>query len=132
MGWVKELVAGRFDGSHWWWDDNGYRRCSRDRGIMPDYVRQLLGAFPLDESEQATAAKSQVDQSELIEPLSNREIEVLQLIAKGLTNQEIASKLYLSLNTIKTHTRRIYAKLGIHTRTQAVARGRALGLIHSF
>jgi len=101
------------------------------RGIMPDYVRQLLGAFPLEESAQAPAKKSQVDQSELIEPLSEREIEVLQLIAEGLTNQEIASKLFLSLNTIKTHTRNIYAKLGIHTRTQAVARGRTLGLVRS-
>jgi LuxR family maltose regulon positive regulatory protein len=101
------------------------------RGIMPDYVRQLLGAFPLDEPEQATSTKSQVDQSKLIEPLSEREIEVLQLITEGLTNQEIASKLYLSLNTIKSHSRNIYAKLGVHTRTQAVARGRALGLIRT-
>jgi LuxR family maltose regulon positive regulatory protein len=101
------------------------------RGILPDYVSRLLGAFPLEESAQAPAKKSQVDQSELIEPLSEREIEILQLIAEGLTNQEIASKLFLSLNTIKTHTRSIYAKLGVHTRTQAVARGRALGLIRS-
>jgi len=101
------------------------------RGIAPDYVRQLLGAFPVDESEQAASTKSKVDQSELIEPLSDREIEVLQLIAEGLTNQEISSRLYVTLNTVKTHTRNIYAKLGVHTRTQAVARGRTLGLIRS-
>jgi len=101
------------------------------RGIAPDYVRQLLAAFPLDESEGATSTKSKVDQSELIEPLSEREIEVLQLIAEGLTNQEICSRLCVSLNTAKTHTRNIYAKLGVHTRTQAVAKGRALGIIRS-
>jgi len=101
------------------------------RGISPDYVRQLLGVFPVDESDEATSTKSKVDQSELIEPLSEREIEVLQLIAEGLTNQEICSKLCVTLNTVKTHTRNIYAKLGAHTRTQAVARGRTLGLIHS-
>jgi len=67
----------------------------------------------------------------LFEPLSDREIEVLQLIAEGLTNSEIAFRLYLTLNTVETHTRNIYAKLGVHTRTQAVARGRALGLMHS-
>jgi len=101
------------------------------RGISPDYVRQLLGAFPLVEPEQAASTKSKVDQSELIEPLSEREIEVLQLIAEGLTNQEISSRLYITLNTVKTHTRQINAKLGVHTRTQAVARGRALGLLLS-
>jgi LuxR family maltose regulon positive regulatory protein len=101
------------------------------RGISPDYVRQLLGAFPLEESEQVASTKSKVDQSELIEPLSEREIEVLQLIAEGLTNPEISSRLCVSLNTVKTHTRNIYAKLGGHTRTQAVARGRALGIIRS-
>jgi LuxR family maltose regulon positive regulatory protein len=100
-------------------------------GIAPDYVRRLLAAFPLDEPEQATATKSKVDQSELIEPLSDREIEVLQLIAEGLTNPEISLRLCVSLNTVKTHTRNIYAKLGVHTRTQAVARGRALGIIRS-
>jgi len=67
----------------------------------------------------------------LFEPLSDREIEVLQLIAEELTNPEISARLCVSLNTVKTHTRNIYAKLGVHTRTQAVARGRALGLIHS-
>ena len=101
------------------------------RGIAPDYVRRLLAAFPLGEPEQATATKSKVDQSELIEPLSDREIEVLQLIAEGLTNPEISLRLCVSLNTVKTHTRNIYAKLGVHTRTQAVARGRALGIIRS-
>jgi LuxR family maltose regulon positive regulatory protein len=67
----------------------------------------------------------------LIEPLSEREIEVLGLIAEGLTNQEVASRLFLSLHTIKAHTRNIYGKLGVHNRTEAVARGRALGVLPS-
>jgi LuxR family maltose regulon positive regulatory protein len=71
--------------------------------------------------------QKQPAQSELVEPLSERELEVLQLIAEGLTNPEIASKLYLSLNTVKVHTRNIYGKLGVNNRTQAVARARALG-----
>jgi DNA-binding NarL/FixJ family response regulator len=53
------------------------------------------------------------------------------LIAKGLTNQEIASRLYLSLNTVKIHTRNIYGKLGVNNRTGAVARGRYLGILPS-
>jgi LuxR family maltose regulon positive regulatory protein len=102
-----------------------------NRGIAPEYVQRLLAAFPAAEPKETASTKTQVDQSELIEPLSEREIEVLQLIAEGLTNQEICSRLYVALNTVKTHTRNIYAKLGAHTRTQAVARGRAFGLIHS-
>jgi len=54
---------------------------------------------------------------------------VLSLIAEGLTNQEIALRLYLSLHTVKAHARNIYAKLGAGSRTQAVAKGRAQGLL---
>jgi LuxR family maltose regulon positive regulatory protein len=67
----------------------------------------------------------------LVEPLSERELEVLQLIAEGLTNPEIASRLFLALNTVKAHTRNIYGKLGVHTRTQAVSIARALGVLTS-
>jgi LuxR family maltose regulon positive regulatory protein len=74
---------------------------------------------------------SQTQESDLIEALNEREIQVLQLIAEGLTNQEIASRLYLSLNTVKTHTRNINGKLGVHNRTQAAARARALGILAS-
>jgi LuxR family maltose regulon positive regulatory protein len=67
----------------------------------------------------------------LIEPLSERELEVLQLIAHGLTNREIATRLFLSVNTVKVHSRNIYGKLGAHSRTQAVARAQALGILPS-
>ena len=53
----------------------------------------------------------------------------LQLIAQGLTNREIGERLFLSLNTVKAHTRNIYGKLDIHNRTQAVSRARALGIL---
>jgi LuxR family maltose regulon positive regulatory protein len=99
------------------------------RGIAPDYVQRLLAAFPVVEPEQADTSKKQATENELIEPLSEREIEVLQLIAEGLTNQEIATRLYLSLHTVKVHAHNIYGKLGIKNRTQAVARGKALGIL---
>ncbi len=72
-----------------------------------------------------------VDQSGLVEPLSERELEVLHLIAEGLTNRDIGERLYLSLNTVKVHTRNIYGKLGVNNRTQAVANARDLGLLAS-
>ena len=99
--------------------------------ISPGYVRQLLGAFSLEGPEKVDTSKTQSHEFELIEPLSERELEILQLIADGLTNQKIGTKLYLSLNTVKAHTRNIYGKLGVNSRTQAVARARALGLISS-
>jgi LuxR family maltose regulon positive regulatory protein len=67
--------------------------------------------------------------NELVEKLSDREIEVLNLIAKGSTNQEIAQELILSLYTVKSHARNIYSKLGVKNRTEAVARARMLGLL---
>ena len=104
-----------------------YEALSRE--IAPDYVRRLLAAFSSAEPEQAGPAKPQASEDELIEPLSERELEVLQLIAHGLTNREIATRLFLSLNTVKAHTRNIYGKLGVHSRTQAIARSQALGIL---
>jgi len=99
------------------------------RGIAPDYARRLLAAFPVPEPEQAAPLGTQVPESDLIEPLSERELEVLQLIAEGLANPEIASRLFLSPHTVKTHASNIYGKLNVHSRTQAVARAQALGLL---
>jgi LuxR family maltose regulon positive regulatory protein len=101
------------------------------RDISPDYTSRLLAAFPIVEPEQTDPSKTQAPKSESVEPLSERELEVLQLIAKGLTNPEIAARLFLSLNTVKVHTRNIYGKLGVNNRTQAVARARALGILPS-
>lgn len=99
------------------------------RGIAPRYVQRLLAAFPVVEPEPADRSVRRPSESGLIEPLSEREIEILQLIADGLTNQEIAVRLYLSLNTVKVHARNIYGKLGVTNRTQASSRARALGIL---
>ena len=100
-----------------------------DRGIAPNYVNRLLQAFPIDEPEQVETPAPQVSELGYIEPLSEREIEVLQLVAEGLTNPEIATRLILSLYTVKTHTRNIYGKLGVNNRTQAVTKAKTLGIL---
>jgi LuxR family maltose regulon positive regulatory protein len=98
-------------------------------GTTAEYARRLLSAFTVAEQEHADTLERQAPQTQLVEPLSARELEVLELIAEGLTNPEVASRLYLSLNTIKAHTRNIYGKLSVHSRTQAIARSRALGIL---
>ena len=65
----------------------------------------------------------------LTEPLSEREIEVLRLIASGLSNQEIAERLFISINTVRTHTSSVFRKLDVNRRTQAILRAGELGLI---
>jgi len=101
------------------------------RDISPAYVRRLISAFSKDKPVNADSIKSPPTATELVEPLSEREIEVLQLISEGLTNQEIANRLYLSLNTVKVHTRNIYGKLDAHNRTQAIGRSQELGILTS-
>jgi LuxR family transcriptional regulator, maltose regulon positive regulatory protein len=86
-----------------------------------EYIERLLAQFK-DRSEFSVA------KTDLVEPLSGRELEVLQLIAGGHSNPEIARLLFVSLNTIKAHTRSIYGKLDVHNRTQAVIRMQELGL----
>jgi len=103
------------------------------RGIKPRYIGQLLAAFPdMDPiSPSQPTSNRQTPPTKLIEPLSERELDVLHLIADGLTNRAIANKLILSLNTVKGHTRRIYGKLGVNSRTQAIGKARAFGLLGS-
>ncbi|MAT99270.1 MAG: LuxR family transcriptional regulator [Anaerolineaceae bacterium] len=93
--------------------------------IMPNYVAKLLAEFPDDKQSDNTLSSTQP----LIEPLSERELEVLQLVAEGLTNREIGEQLFLALDTVKGHNRRIFAKLQVQRRTEAVARARELGLL---
>jgi LuxR family maltose regulon positive regulatory protein len=97
------------------------------RGISPEYGGKLLGAFEAPIETEAIMGTSAA--GEIVEPLSKRELEVLHLIAEGLSNQEIKEKLVLSVNTVKGHTRKIYGKLGVSSRTQAVAKANALGII---
>jgi LuxR family maltose regulon positive regulatory protein len=101
------------------------------RGDKQAYVGRLLGAFPDAEPISATASAASDPDHELVEPLSERELEVLQLISEGLSNREIAQKLFLSPNTVKGHSRSIYGKLGVNSRTQATARARIIGILPS-
>ena len=89
------------------------------------YVQRILAAFPIETSQQSEASH----ETEWLEPLTDRELEILQYVAEGLTNQKIGDRLYLSANTVKTHLRNIYGKLDVNSRVQAVSRGRALGII---
>jgi LuxR family maltose regulon positive regulatory protein len=92
------------------------------------YARSLLQAFPGAQPAAATGP-GVAGAAVLVEPLTRREREVLHLIAEGLSNREIAERLVLALNTVKRHTSNIYGKLGVHSRTQAIARARQLGLM---
>jgi ATP/maltotriose-dependent transcriptional regulator MalT len=67
-----------------------------------------------------------LDELAPVEPLSKRELEVLHLIGEGCSNQEIAERLVLSIHTVKKHINNVFIKLGVNSRTQAVARGRDL------
>jgi LuxR family maltose regulon positive regulatory protein len=101
-----------------------------EHDLTPDYARHLLAAFPQTDWSPPPDRALPVEQREdLIEPLSNRELEVLRLIDQGLANSEIAAKLVLSTGTVKVHSHNIFNKLGVSSRTQAVSKARALGLI---
>lgn len=89
------------------------------------YISKLLSHFGADISVE----RSQPTGDALIEPLSQRELEVLRLIAQGLSNHEIGERLFLALSTVKGHTRVIFDKLQVQRRTEAVARARDLGLL---
>jgi LuxR family maltose regulon positive regulatory protein len=99
------------------------------RGIATGYVNKLLAAFSVPEYESVEKTLSSTPTQTLIEPLSEREIEVLQLVAAGKSNQEIADELVIAVSTVKSHTNHIYGKLDVRGRTQAVARARELGLL---
>ncbi len=98
-------------------------------GHSPTYVQRLLVAFP--GLKRRLPADGDDAHSQGLEPLSERERDVLRLMADGMSNQDIGDRLYLALNTVKAHTRSIYGKLGVNSRTQAIARARTLGILNS-
>ena len=103
------------------------------RGIMPDYTGKLLAAFkaenPSSEPSPPKLTAPAFASQFLLEPLSERELEVLVLIAQGLSNRDISKRLFRALDTIKGHNRNIFSKLQAQNRTEAVARARELGLL---
>ena len=104
------------------------------KGIAETYVERLLRAFgegagELDESKHATRPAAGTRPLPLVEPLSERELEVLRLLGTEMSGPEIADALYVSLNTLRTHTKNIYGKLGTNSRRAAVRRAEELGLL---
>jgi LuxR family maltose regulon positive regulatory protein len=98
------------------------------QGMMPDYTGKLL-AICEAEGQKSEDISYQPATQPLVEPLSQRELEVLQLIAQGFSNHEICEQLFLALDTVKGHNRKIFGKLHVQRRTEAVARARELGLL---
>jgi LuxR family maltose regulon positive regulatory protein len=100
-------------------------------GIMPDYIGKLLAVFEAEKlkSEDNSKQSPTPPTQPLIEPLSERELNILQLISQGLSNREISERLFLALSTVKGHNRIIFDKLEVQRRTEAVARARELGLL---
>jgi len=104
------------------------------QGVAVDSTRRILAAFSDSRSDGPEAARERLSSpgsSSLVEPLSARELDVLELLELRLSDKEIASKLFISPTTVKRHTANIYGKLGVHRRSDAVARAEALGILPS-
>ncbi len=97
--------------------------------MMPDYVGKLLAIFEAKELKSENSSYSPPPVQSLIEPLSQRELKVLQFIAQGRSDQEMSEQLFIALSTVKGHNRKIFGKLQVQRRTEAVARARELGLL---
>jgi len=109
-------------------------RQAASRGIAPEYVSKLLAAFEGEVKDQRAKTKaadssSTFRPSSLVEPLSEREAEVLRLLTTSLSSTEIAEELVVSVNTVRSHIKSIYGKLNVHSRYEAVARAKELNLL---
>jgi LuxR family maltose regulon positive regulatory protein len=107
---------------------------------LPNYTGKLLAAFeaekrksadksPLTPTQPLIEPEVQPAKNMLVEPLSQRELKILQLIAQGLSNRESGERLFLALDTVKGHNRNIFDKLQVQSRTEAIARARDLSLL---
>ncbi|MCP4541373.1 MAG: tetratricopeptide repeat protein [Chloroflexi bacterium] len=109
-----------------------------ESGRMTEYNHKLMATFgeqkdvqPFGPAQDKSLplAKQGISPQPLVEPLSQRELEVLQLVSQGLSNREISERLFVALDTVKGHNRRIYGKLGVRNRTQAVNKARSLKIL---
>jgi LuxR family transcriptional regulator, maltose regulon positive regulatory protein len=96
---------------------------------LHDYGNRLLAAYFQEENGRQSLRARTLPGDTLIKPLSERELEVLRLVAAGKTNQEIANELFISIGTVKRHTVNIFTKLDVKNRTEAVAKARQLDLL---
>jgi LuxR family transcriptional regulator, maltose regulon positive regulatory protein len=130
-------------------EPEGYIRTFADEGeTMADLLRKLLKAWRKERSDdvpleyvgtllEALGAEvttpSRMDLRDaaglVLDPITERELEVLRLLDSDLSNREIAARLFVSLDTVKSHTRHLYAKLGVHNRHQAIARAKDFDLM---
>jgi LuxR family maltose regulon positive regulatory protein len=98
-------------------------RRAMSQGIEPNYAARLLAAFDREVEAGSPGMHS------LVEPLTDRELDVLRLIVAGFSNPEIADELVIAVSTVKTHINHVFGKLGVDSRTRAVARAQELGLV---
>ncbi|MCA9945814.1 MAG: response regulator transcription factor [Anaerolineales bacterium] len=98
------------------------------RGIVPTYCGKLIAAFEA-EGQHIAPKPVRPPVLPLTDSLTKREMEILSLIATGLKNKEIAATLFVSVNTVHYHTKNLYSKLGVNSRTQAITRAKELNLL---
>ena len=97
-------------------------RQARARGVAPAYINALLAACD-------AIGTDVTDDPGLVEPLSARELELLHLLASGLSTSDMAEQLFITTGTARNHLKNIFGKLGVHSRVQAIERARALNLL---
>jgi LuxR family maltose regulon positive regulatory protein len=97
--------------------------------VYPEYTRELLALLVDSTPAPIASTTSEGQDARLVEAISEREVEVLKLLADGRTNQEIAEAMFVSVNTVKSHLKNIYGKLGVHNRREAVSQARLLNLL---
>jgi LuxR family maltose regulon positive regulatory protein len=104
--------------------------------VATGYIRQILAAFKEDEhrskdseSDHLTAQSSPLSTQPLADPLTNRELDVLELLSQRLQNKEIAAKLFISPETVKKHLNNIYGKLSVSDRHEAVEKAKKIGIL---
>jgi LuxR family maltose regulon positive regulatory protein len=106
------------------------------KGITPTYASKLLGVLDVQSKDKRSWTQEVLlspvarhPQEALVEPLSERELEVMQLLTTHLTSSEIADELFIAASTVRSHIKNIYGKLGVHSRTDAVQRAKELALL---